>query len=48
MQELGVMKSIKETVKLFRNNPIITVTTLVGMGVGAFLGVLAFYNGWLG
>lgn len=48
MQELGVMKSIKETGKIFKENPIIIVTTLIGMWIGSILGVIAFYNGWLG
>ena len=42
------MKDLKEFVKLFKENPILIVTTLVAMGIGAILGVVAFYNGWLG
>lgn len=42
------MKDLKELVKLFKENPILIVTTLVAMVVGAILGVIAFYNGWLG
>lgn len=48
MQELGVIKSIKETIKLFKENPILIVITLVAMIIGAILGAIAFYNGWLG
>ena len=48
MQELGVIKSIKETVKLFKENPILIVITLVSMIIGGVLGAIAFYNGWLG
>lgn len=42
------MKDLKELVKLFKENPILIVTTLLSMVVGAILGVIAFYNGWLG
>lgn len=42
------MKDLKELVKLFKGNPILIFTTLVSMIIGAILGVLAFYNGWLG
>ena len=42
------MKDLKELVKLFKKYPILIVTTLVAMVIGAILGVIAFYNGWLG
>lgn len=42
------MKDLKELVKLFKENPILIFTTLVAMIIGAILGVIAFYNGWLG
>ncbi len=42
------MKDLKELVKLFKENPIRIVTTLVAMVIGVILGVIAFYNGWLG
>ena len=42
------MKDLKELVKLFKENPILIVTTLLAMVVGAILGVIAFYNGSLG
>ena len=42
------MKDLKELVKLFKENPILIVTTLVAMVMGGILGVIAFYNGWLG
>lgn len=42
------MKDLKELVKLFKENPILIVTTLVAMVIGAVFGVIAFYNGWLG
>ena len=42
------MKDLRELVKLFKENPILIVTTLAAMVIGAILGVIAFYNGWLG
>ncbi len=33
---------------LYKNNPIMILTTLAGAVVGAIAGVLAYYNGWLG
>ena len=42
------MKDLKELVKLFKENPILIVTTLLAMVVGAILGVIAFYSGSLG
>lgn len=42
------MKDLKELVKLFKEKPILIVTTLVAMVIGAILGVIAFYNDWLG
>lgn len=42
------MKDLKELGKLFKENPILIVITLVSMVIGAILGAVAFYNGWLG
>ena len=42
------MKDLKELVKLFKESPILIVTTLIAMVIGAILGVIAFYNGCLG
>jgi len=39
------MKDLKELVKLFKESPILIVTTLIAMVIGAILGVIAFYNG---
>ncbi len=41
------MNTIIESIKIFKN-PAVIIATLSAMAVGAFLGVLAFYNGWLG
>lgn len=42
------MKDLKELGRLFKERPILIVTTLLAVVIGAILGVLAFYNGWLG
>ena len=42
------MKDLKELVKLFKEKPILIVTTISAMVIGAILGVIVFYNGWLG
>ncbi len=42
------MNDLIELGKLFRNNPAVTIATLIGIVSGAFMGVTAFYNGWLG
>ena len=42
------MKDLRELVKLFKENPMLIVTTLIAMVIGAMLGVIAFYNSWLG
>ena len=39
---------IKEFAKYMKENKTACVATICGLFVGAFLGVLAFYNGWLG
>ncbi len=39
---------MKDLGKLFKENPILIVTTLVATVIGAIFGVRAFYNGWLG
>lgn len=46
--DLGVVKGLKELGTLYKEHPILIVTTLLGMIIGAILGALAFYNGWLG
>ena len=48
MKDLGVIKGLKELGKLFKENPILIIITLVSMVIGAILGAVAFYNGWLG
>lgn len=35
-------------VKLMKEHPVIIVGTLAVMSVGAILGAIAFYQGWLG
>ena len=42
------MNDLKELVKLYKENPMLIVITLVSMVIGAILGAVAFYNGWLG
>lgn len=42
------MKDLKELGKLFKENPILIIITLLSMVIGAILGAIAFYNGWLG
>lgn len=42
------MSAIKEFYNLFRENPKVVVTTIIGMGGGAVLGAIAFYQNWLG
>ena len=39
---------IKEFAKYMKENKTARAATICGMFVGAFFGVLAFYNGWLG
>lgn len=46
--ELGVVRGLKELGILYKEHPILIVTTLLGMIIGAILGAVAFYNGWLG
>lgn len=46
--DLGIVQGIKELGTLYKEHPILIVTTLFGMIIGAVLGALAFYNGWLG
>jgi hypothetical protein len=43
----GSLNDIKELGKLMKEHPIIVVT-LAAMAVGAILGAVAFYQGWLG
>lgn len=42
------MKDFAALRGFFGKNPITAATTLAGALVGAILGVLAYYNGWLG
>lgn len=42
------MDDLKELGKLMKEHPIIIVVTLAAMAVGAILGAVAFYQGWLG
>jgi len=42
------MNDLKELGKLLKEHPVIIVATLAGMAVGGGLGVIAFYQGWLG
>lgn len=43
------MKNLEVLRKLFSKNSAVTAeATLAGAAVGAVLGVLAYYNGWLG
>ncbi len=42
------MNDLKELGKLMKEHPILIVTTLAAMTVGAILGATAFYQGWLG
>ena len=38
----------KEFSKYMKENKTARIATICGLFVGAFFGVLAFYNGWLG
>ena len=42
------MDDLKELGKLMKEHPIIIVVTLAAMAIGAILGAVAFYQGWLG
>ena len=42
------MNDLKELVKLYKEHQMLIVITLVSMVIGAILGAVAFYNGWLG
>ncbi len=42
------MDDLKELGELMKEHPIIIVVTLAAMAVGAILGAVAFYQGWLG
>ena len=42
------MNDLKELGKLMKEHPVIIVGTLAVMSVGAILGAIAFYQGWLG
>jgi len=42
------MSDLKELMSLYKGRPILFVITFVSMIIGAILGAVAFYNGWLG
>ena len=42
------MNDLNELGKLMKAHPIIIVVTLAAMAVGAILGAVTFYQGWLG
>ncbi len=42
------MNTIKEIGIMFKENPKAIITTVCGLLVGACLGAMAFFNGWLG
>ena len=42
------MNDLKLFVDYMLNNRMVVATTVAGMAVGAFGGVMAFYHGWLG
>lgn len=47
--EADEMKNLEVLRKLFSKNSAVTAAaTLAGAAVGAVLGVLTYYNGWLG
>ena len=43
-----MLNDLKELGKLMRKHPSIAITTLAAAAAGAVLGVIAFYQGWLG
>ena len=38
---------MSEIIELFRNKKVL-ISTIAGLLIGGVLGVLAYYNGWLG
>ena len=42
------MNDLKELGKLMKEHSVMIVITLAAMAVGAILGAVAFYQGWLG
>lgn len=38
---------MSEIIELFRNKKVL-ISTIAGLLIGSILGVLAYYNGWLG
>ena len=48
MERMKSMNDLKELVKLYKEHPMLIVITLISMVIGAILGAVAFYNGWLG
>ena len=42
------MNDLKELGKLMSEHPVIMIATVTAAAAGAVLGVLAFYQGWLG
>lgn len=43
-----MMKELKELLDYFREHKGVTVITVVAAILGGGLGVVAYYNGWLG
>ena len=42
------MGDLKELINLYKERPMLLVVTFATMVIGAVLGAVAFYNGWLG
>ncbi len=42
------MNTMKEISTMFKENPKAIITTVCGLLAGSCLGVVAFFNGWLG
>lgn len=42
------MNDLKELGKLLKEHPVMIIVILAAMAVGAILGAVAFYQGWLG
>ena len=42
------MSDLKDFINLYKERPMLLVITFAAMVIGAVLGAVAFYNGWLG
>ena len=42
------MSDLKEVINLYKERPMLLVITFASMVIGAVLGAIAFYHGWLG